>query len=157
MWPIILIFGIHKATVSIHVRANFGQNRPSGCWEKGIWNRKDRRTDSIESILFWSIILICRNHKGTDRTHLPARFGPNWPCDCWEIDVRIENRYTWTAIFLIWNPDRVSDHRDFQDSEGHCQYPPLCQLWSKSATLLLRKRHLKQKGRMHRQTHNHFL
>ena len=58
MTVIIVNFRIFKATVNTHVPAKVGENRPTGCWEKGILNRRDERTDrhtigfySIESVL----------------------------------------------------------------------------------------------------------
>ena len=34
---------------------------------------------------------------------------------------RKENRHIRTAPFIIWNPDRVTDHPDFQDSKSYCR------------------------------------
>ena len=54
IWPITLIFRIHNATVNTHVCAKFGHNWPSGCWENGIWNKRDGLTDR-RTICFYSI------------------------------------------------------------------------------------------------------
>ena len=60
--------------------------------------------------------MIVSIYKGTNSTHLPATIGRNQPSGCWEMGDRKENGHIRTALFIIWNPDSLTDHPDFKDS-----------------------------------------
>ena len=94
----------------------------------------------------WPIILISRIHKGTDNTHLPARFGPNQPSSCWEIGDREKKSDMQRALFIWWCKWPVvlifEIHSSAWCIQSHVKS-------SKLAQRLLSKKHSKRDTRTH--------